>query len=335
MDVSVLIHAQRLSRPELRSVASDADAAGFSAVWSVEVNSDSTIFCHEMASVCERVVVGGSVAIRWKRHPMQFAEAAAAFDHLYPGRFAIGLGTAAWVEDEAEGWMQPRDHSVGRMSEYIDVLRAALSGEAVDYAGDYYQVKGQLDFGPGRGVPIRLAAGGPQLCRLGGRKADAVIIEFGTRDFLATRVDAVREGADKANRSIDEVTINQVAMSAVGGDRDEARNILRRYLVEWALGDEYYRKILAECGFAEVAEEVGRLVAAGDIKGAQSALPSEVVDAISIPLAEDDGIEEIESRVAAVRADGVDDVTLYHCPGSDDWAAEYGRLCQLVRTASA
>src|SRR5205814_4538283 len=102
------------------------------------------------------------------------AESAVAIDRLAPGRYVIGLGTGpvrrADPAAKLQRWGGDPGNPVERQEEYVDLVRIALSGQEVDFAGEYYAVEQvRLDPVPTDPIPIYLAAGGPKLCRLAGR----------------------------------------------------------------------------------------------------------------------------------------------------------------------
>src|SRR5947207_7582683 len=101
---------------------------------------------------CDAVSVLGAVAAATKRiglasglmqiparTPVLTALTAATLDALSCGRFRLGLGVSN--PDVSLGWYgQPFDHPLRRTREYVDIVRLALRGEPVRYAGRHYRL---------------------------------------------------------------------------------------------------------------------------------------------------------------------------------------------------
>ena len=90
------------------------------------------------------------------------------------------------------------DRPLARVREYVTLLRACLSGEKVDFAGDFYQVKGfRLGVRLGERRPkIVVGALNPGMLRLAGELADGVLLNYLPASHVAWSVDQVRRGGD-------------------------------------------------------------------------------------------------------------------------------------------
>ena len=73
---------------------------------------------------------------------------AGAVDEISGGRLILGLG-AGWNEPDYTAYGFPYDHRVSRFEEAFTIIRRLLTGEEVDFAGDYYSVKDCLIDPPG------------------------------------------------------------------------------------------------------------------------------------------------------------------------------------------
>jgi alkanesulfonate monooxygenase SsuD/methylene tetrahydromethanopterin reductase-like flavin-dependent oxidoreductase (luciferase family) len=332
---SVIVYPENLDRRQLIEFARRADSAGFRAVWTIDRGSDPIAFAHEILAASERIATGTCVAVRWKRHPMYVAEVAATIDHLYPGRFAIGLGAAAWITDPRQAWGQPTDRPVARMGEYVDVVRAALTGEMVDHRGDFYDVQHQLDFGPGSRVPIYVAAGGPQQCHVGGRKADGVFFTPGPPSFLGRLADEVGSAARAGGRDPLTLRVHQLVFAFVADTREQARSHVRSGLINRVFSSPTNRRLFAEAGFAEVVASVEQGLTDGDPAAARRSIPDSVVDAFGVALVPTDSPDYVAARLAAVRAPGVTDLILWpHFADRSEWAPGYEALFSLFGNLS-
>lgn len=328
--VSIMLHTQRLDRDRLVQFARCAEDAGLGGLWSVESSFDSLVMAHEMLAATKAITVGTGVAARWKRHPMQLAEAAGTLDHLYPGRFAIGVGSSSWVTDARRAWHQGLERPVARMREYVEVLKSGLTGEIVDYSGDFYDLYAQAHFEPGARVPVYVAGGGPQYCRLAGRHAEGLFLAAKPPHSIASLVSEFERSAAAAGRDVGGLRVLQVVPAIVGGSHQEARDRLRANLLEICLQDEQQQLALAEAGFESEVRKIRHQLAADDWDGAAEAVSDDVVELLGLPLALGDSAEEVRERISSVFASEATDIVLYPYSTTSTWLQEYERLFALI-----
>lgn len=84
-------------------------------------------------------------------------------------------------------------------------MRELWTGEKVDFEGEYYTTQGAYMYDiPDKPVPVYVAAG--QSCRSAGRQGDGFICTL-ARGWSHTEklIPAVKEGAEKAERSVDDI----------------------------------------------------------------------------------------------------------------------------------
>jgi probable F420-dependent oxidoreductase len=96
------------------------------------------------AQVTTTLRLGCGVFANDFRHPVIFAKEAASLDVLSDGRFELGLG-AGWrrADYEPAGLsFDPPGLRVARLSEAVQILKAAFGDAPVDFAGAHYRVKG-------------------------------------------------------------------------------------------------------------------------------------------------------------------------------------------------
>jgi alkanesulfonate monooxygenase SsuD/methylene tetrahydromethanopterin reductase-like flavin-dependent oxidoreductase (luciferase family) len=145
------------------------------------------------------------------RGPALIAKAAASLDVLSGGRFELGLGAGAFINqvDSLGGPRRSRAESVDALEEAIEVIRLMWSGERmVSFEGRHYRLD---DAHPGpqpaHPIGIWLGAFGPRMQRLTGRKADGWLPSLGvlSRDQLREgnqRIDAAAEQAGRDPRRV-------------------------------------------------------------------------------------------------------------------------------------
>jgi alkanesulfonate monooxygenase SsuD/methylene tetrahydromethanopterin reductase-like flavin-dependent oxidoreductase (luciferase family) len=325
---SLLYFPNQITPDELGELARQADVAGFEVLWSTEEDYDSFVYDQHVAGSSERLRAGSSIARYYKRHPLLVAESAAAIDRITPGRFVIGLGTGpakrADPSIKLQRWGSDAAKPVARLSEYIDVVRLALSGEEVNFEGEFYAVeKVRLQPDPNAEIPIYLAGGGPQLTKLAARKADGAFLYFLNEEQTRQRLATLEEEATAVGRDAPDVAV--LFPVCVDEDREAARNALRRHLFFPYLALPYYQQLLADNGFPEAVEQIKAALADGGIDAAWQHVPDEALDGVA--LAGEPG--ECTARLEEFMGRGIDSPVLYPFPVDDDWVGTYRRVVEL------
>ena len=341
--LSIGLLANFLDRPaEVVGLAREAESAGWDGVQMVEYEYDTFAFAQAIASSTSRVFTGTCITRRFTRHPLMAAQTAVAIDQLAPGRFVIGVGVGGVSAPSRDAvrrtggraarevkpgtslqrWGLGSDRPAARMREYVEVLRLALTGDVVDYSGEFFQFEDvQLSIAPTGDIPVYIGARGQRMLELAGAAGDGVYLwlvgEAATREAIAR----VRRGAERADRPPESVTIGCLIPTCLDPDGDAARRAARRNLVDFYLGRAAYADVLPDAGFPEVGEEVRARAEAGEPEAAAEAIPDEALDQLAI------AGSPAQCRAAMQRwtARGVDAPVLYVFPADGDWAAAYRR----------
>lgn len=148
-----------------------AEAAGYTDLWSGETNGPDGFTPLSLASAwTESVRLGTGVVGVMQRGRALLAQETAALADASGGRFALGIGASS--DRIVEGWNgMPFEKPLSKMSETIDFLRAALSGERAD--GGF-----RLEHAPEARVPIIVAALRGRMLRLAVEKGDGAFTNF-------------------------------------------------------------------------------------------------------------------------------------------------------------
>ncbi len=97
-----------------------------------------------LAAITHRIRLGLMVASNTYRHPTVTAKMVATLDHISGGRFEFGYG-AGWFEDEHGAYglpLPPLRERFDRFDESLELIHLLLTKDSVDFAGDYYTLKG-------------------------------------------------------------------------------------------------------------------------------------------------------------------------------------------------
>jgi len=174
-----------------------------------------------------RALLGTSVVTpTFRYHPSVVAQAMATLGVLFPGRVMLGVGSGESLNDVpplAIEWPEFKER-YARLREAIDLMRQLWREDFVTFEGQYYRTRSATVYDrPAEGVPLYVAAGGPQVARYAGRVGDGFICTSGKgmelyRDKL---LPAVVEGATAAKRDPD--TLDRMIEVKVSFDTDPRR----------------------------------------------------------------------------------------------------------------
>lgn len=174
----------------------------------------------------ERVLLGTSVvAPSYRYHPGIVAQAMGTLGVLHPGRVMLGVGTGEAMNEVPLGVEWPEQKvRFQKLKEAVQLMQQLWREERVSFEGDHFRTDNATVYDrPPDGVPLYIAASGPAAARLAGRLADGFICTSGkgAELYVETLLPAVREGAEKAGRSFDELDL-MIEMK-VSFDADRAR----------------------------------------------------------------------------------------------------------------
>src|SRR5215218_1049915 len=163
-------------------VAARAQALGYRSFWTAETTGPEAFSLLAAAgAAAPGIGLGTGVLALQLRTPMVVAMAGATLQALHPERdIVLGVGISSPVVTSRWHGVPYGDHPLARTREYVTLLRACLSGEKVDFAGDFYEVKGfRLGVRLGERRPkIVVGALNPRMLRLAGELADGVLLNY-------------------------------------------------------------------------------------------------------------------------------------------------------------
>ena len=166
--------------PELRAMATRAEELGFDSLWV----GDHLLYREPgerargpweawsqlaaLAAVTSRIQLGPLVASTSFHNPAMLAKKAATIDEISGGRLTLGLG-AGWNETEYRAFGFPFDRRVSRFEEAFTIIRTLLREGAIDFAGEFYQVRDceLVPRGPRPGgPPLLIGSNGERMLRI-------------------------------------------------------------------------------------------------------------------------------------------------------------------------
>jgi alkanesulfonate monooxygenase SsuD/methylene tetrahydromethanopterin reductase-like flavin-dependent oxidoreductase (luciferase family) len=297
-----------------------AEAHGFDCAWGGEANNkDPTVMLSSIAAVTKKLKVGSAVYHILGRTPATLALQAAGLDELSSGRFLLGVGSSNPTIAKWHG--QVMDHPLGRVEEYLDIVRAAMRGDKLSFSGKYFSAHNfKMAFKPsGRTVPIYLAAFGPKMTRLAGKISDGVLINMANPAEIRRIAAEVRAGAREAGKDPAAMEIICKIRCSIAPDYSTARDALSHALAYYALAD-YYRELLGRMGFTA---EVEAMRAAWKSQGFHAARRL-ITDRMfaSLPLVAATSAVEVVEQIKPYADAGATRIILPYVAASDDLVSE-------------
>ena len=228
---------------------------GFARVWMSQLPYEPdllTVLAVALREVDRIEVASGVVPIQ-NCHPMSMAQRALTVSLASGGRFVLGLGMSHAAVTEGM-WGIPWDKPVRRLGEYLDGLLPLLAGEPADAEGQTSTTRGALMI-PGAPRPdVYIAALGPQLLRLAGRRTSGTCTWMTGPTTLREHVSpTLRQAAADAGRAESDVRVVAALPVAVTDDVDGARKQAAEQFAMYGTLPSY-RAMLDREGYAGPAD---------------------------------------------------------------------------------
>lgn len=168
------------------------------------------------------IEVGTGVLPIQNQLPMLLAQRALTISQMAGGRLLLGLGMTHQAVTEGM-WGIPWDKPVRRLNEYLDGLLPLLSGEKADATGETVTTRGALMIPGAPTPPVYIAALGPKLLQIAGRRSSGTVTWMTGPKTLAGHVGpTLRQAAADAGRA-EAVRVVAAIPIAVTDDVDGAR----------------------------------------------------------------------------------------------------------------
>jgi len=303
--------------PELARMSEEH---GFDCAWGGEANNkDPTVMLSAIAAVTSTLKIGSAIYHILGRTPVTLALQAAGLDELSSGRFLLGIGSSNTTIAKWHG--QSFDLPLGRVREYIEITRAAMRGEKVNFTGKFFTAENfKMAFKPsGRTIPIYLAAFGPQMTRLAGRITDGVLINMANPAEIRRIADEMRAGAAEAGKDPAKQEVICKIRCSIAPNYNIARDALSHALTYYALAD-YYRNLLGRMGFAAEVEAMRAAWKSGGFHAARRLITEQMFSALPVIAAT--SASEVVEQIKPFAEAGATRIILPYVAASEDIVGE-------------
>src|SRR6516165_3576760 len=289
-----------------------AEANGYSAVWVADERFYREVYSclGQLAAHTSRVMLGPCVTDPFSRHPALTAMAIATLDEISGGRAILGIG--AGISGFAELGIERRKPARA-IREAIEVIRALLRGETVDFRGEVVAFnQGRLSFSPPRpDIPVYVASNGPLGQRTAAEIADGIIMEAcaSVAEVRAFRT-AVDSAARNAGRDPRAIRIIARLNTCVAADGRMARDAVRPTVARYLGAGRLRSRTAAAQGLVLPAEALATVAGAAYAAGVKPYLPllplisDRHVDAFTLAGTAD----EVAEHADALREAGADGI---------------------------
>lgn len=196
-----------------------AENIGFENVWITDHYNNRDVFEVLALSAYETSTInmGTGVSNPYVRNPVTIAAATATLNEISDGRAIVGVGPGdkATMKTLNLSWDKP----VKTVKEAIISIRTLLDNQELEY-GAYLSGIQKIE----NKIPIYMAAQGPMMLKTSGEVADGCLINASNPKDFEIAVPLIKEGINKANKSIDDYHFAAYTACSVDNDVKVAYN---------------------------------------------------------------------------------------------------------------
>lgn len=254
--------------------AAEAEAAGYSGVWTAETAHDPFFPLLLAAEHTREIEIGTSIAVAFARNPMLLANIGWDLQAYSGGRFILGLGSQI-KPHITKRFSMPWSHPAARMREMIQAVRAIwdcwLNGTKLEFRGEFYTHTLMTPFftpdpadlaeiGPPK---IFLAGVGELMTEVAGEVCDGFLCHgFTTERYLReVTIPALERGRAKAGKTMEGFEIVGPSFVVTGNDEAEMHQAMAgtRQQIAFYGSTPAYRGVLDIHGWGGLQDELNTL----------------------------------------------------------------------------
>lgn len=262
-------------------LAAEAAAAGLRSAWFGQTfGADSPQLAAIVGREVPELQVGTSAIPVFGRHPLVVSSQALTAQAATHGRYHLGLALGTKLLTES-GFGLPFERPVARLREFLTALRQLTGTGTADFHGELLTAATPIPArvpGAEAGVPLLVAAMGPQALRVSGELADGILPYLaGPRALAEHIVPAVTAAAEAAGRPAPRIVA--LVPGLVTDDADAVRRTFTEQLAFYEQIPSYARVIGLSGGkrAADVAVIGDERTVAAEVQRYRDAGATEVV----------------------------------------------------------
>ncbi len=260
-----------------------AEKLGYDHVWITDHFNNRNVYVTLtlIANYTERIKLGPGVTNPYLVHPVMTAQAVASLNEIAPGRVVCGIGAGDRTTLEMVGLEMKTPLRAVR--EAVEIIRRMVAREKGGYEGRVFRTRGgaRFNFKVPQPIPIYIGAQGPKMLRLAGALGDGVLINASHPDDIAEAMKHVREGVERAGRSLSDIDVAAYTSLSVAEKEKKARKAAIPVVAFIVAGSP--PQILERHGIpVEAAKEIKRALAERRWADAFGAVTDAMIEAFSI-----------------------------------------------------
>jgi probable F420-dependent oxidoreductase len=331
---------------EAADLARRVEGAGFSGMVFTETAQTPWMGIAAAATAAPTLTFSTGIAVAFPVSPMIVASLAWELAANTGGRFRLGLGSQvkAHVERRYGAEFVPPGP---RMRDYLlavkDVLAAFRGDRPLRHDGPYHRLSllpdqwrpPAHDHGD---IKVDVSAVGPWMTTMAGEVADGVHVHpLHSMHYLRHRLlPAVRTGAERAGRTLDDVDL-LVPVFIVPGDSPEEREPLARRArtqIGFYGSTRNYAFQFDDLGFEGTSARLNERLKAGDLDGLAATITDEMLDAYAVVGRWDEIADRIVDRYADLAARVVSYLTVEDVARNPDHLGRWAEIARAVTGAT-
>ena len=295
--------------------AREAEAAGYSGIWTAETAHDPFFPLLLAAEHTEQVELGTSIAVAFARNPMLLAHTAWDLQSYSRGRFILGLGSQI-KPHITKRFSMPWSSPAARMREMILAIRAIwdtwANGTPLQVRGEFYThtlttpffTPAASDLGD-FGVPkIFLAGVGELMTEVAGEVCDGFICHgFTTERYLReVTIPALERGRAKVGKTLEGFEIVGPSFVVTGADDADLERAAAgtRQQIAFYGSTPAYRGVLELHGWGALQDELNALSKRGAWVEMGSLIDDEILNTFAVVGAPEQIAPELHRRYGDV-----------------------------------
>lgn len=305
MELHVMAGGRRLDK--VQEFARSVDEAGLDGIVYVESGRTAYLSVAAAALAAPRLQYSTGIAVAFPRSPTVTATNAWELQDITQGKFRLGLGTQVRAHIERRYGVE-FDPPGPRMREYVQAVKAVFEsfrGAKLDFDGEYHELSLMPQmWSPGPiehpDPPVDIAAVGPWMVQMAGAVADGVHVHpFHSRTYLDDDLlPGLREGADDAGRTLDDLTLS-VPVFTIVGDTEEERARWReraKFQVAFYGSTKNYSFMFDMLGYEGTSSAINDKLKAGDMPGMAALITDEMLQHFAIEASWDDLADALRAK---------------------------------------
>jgi 5,10-methylenetetrahydromethanopterin reductase len=232
-----------------------------------------------LSQITTKPKLGTSIISIYSRTPATIAMGATTLDMLSNNRMIIGLGAS--TPTLVENWHGKNfEKPLLRMQEYVECLKLMITGEKVNYIGNYVRVQDfKLLYRPQRQrIPIFIAAVNRYMISLACDIADGVLLYLRPIDELKKTTSYIKSITKNKTFEIACVIISAVSNKEPQKARARAAKTLAFYI---AVG-EYYSRFISDNGFRDEVKQIVSEYRRNGLDTASRFVSEQMLDSLTI-----------------------------------------------------